>query len=552
MRPTPIVAIAALVASPAFADLTAEEVLAEHLNLLSGYGLIEMATTGTTERADGLTVKGFVGSYQEDDARVEIVTPGMTLTERVDGSVSIAYPDELALTINADPATEDPISVTLTLDTTGLSHIVSGEVGDIRHDIAFDTLALGGIAVDPPEAAEEIDLNADFAMAGFKGMIALDSGTPVRRDVELAFEALTLAMSMLAPAEIDLDIPGTTYDTTGIGETKATIALSAVQTRFGYAGHALPRHSMDSRIGQILWNQTSVLPGDEGEIDFSMNGSDLAVSYDVEMRFESLEDEFLKALREGQRMAGALNFSGFAYEFGIETPQGTVVTAATSEASENRFDFSESGLTLFSETGRQEADVGGPNMGLPINSFSYSIDRSMIDLAMPLAQSDVAQPFRFRMAFEGLATNAAIWDLFDPDARLPRDAANLVFDLDGTTVVAEDIFQDDPDVPFKETRARLNEFSVNIAGASVTGEGSVVDTSTDGVPSGIGELDLTITGVNRLIDTLVDMGLLPNEQAMGARMGLSLIARPDGEDRLVSKIEVNEEGQIFANGQRLK
>jgi len=62
-----------------------------------------------------------------------------------------------------------------------------------------------------------------------------------------------------------------------------------------------------------------------------------------------------------------------------------------------------------------------------------------------------------------------------------------------------------------------------------------------------------LTGGNTLLDTLVDMGLVPSEQAMGARMMLGVVARPgDGEDTLVSEIEVNEEGQIFANGQRIK
>jgi hypothetical protein len=50
------------------------------------------------------------------------------------------------------------------------------------------------------------------------------------------------------------------------------------------------------------------------------------------------------------------------------------------------------------------------------------------------------------------------------------------------------------------------------------------------------------------------MGLLPEDQAMGARMMMGMFARPgDGEDTLVSKIEVDgASGSISANGQRLK
>ena len=61
-------------------------------------------------------------------------------------------------------------------------------------------------------------------------------------------------------------------------------------------------------------------------------------------------------------------------------------------------------------------------------------------------------------------------------------------------------------------------------------------------------------GVNGLLDNLVAMGLLPDEEAMGARMAMGMFARPGGEeDTLVSKIEVDgETGQVLANGQRLR
>jgi hypothetical protein len=55
------------------------------------------------------------------------------------------------------------------------------------------------------------------------------------------------------------------------------------------------------------------------------------------------------------------------------------------------------------------------------------------------------------------------------------------------------------------------------------------------------------------MDTLVNMGLLPQEQAMGARMMMGLFARPgDGPDTLTSTIEVKEDGSVLANGQRIQ
>jgi hypothetical protein len=55
------------------------------------------------------------------------------------------------------------------------------------------------------------------------------------------------------------------------------------------------------------------------------------------------------------------------------------------------------------------------------------------------------------------------------------------------------------------------------------------------------------------LDKLVLMGLLPEEQAMGARMMMGLFAVPGGaEDTLTSKIEINDEGHVLANGQRIQ
>ena len=68
-----------------------------------------------------------------------------------------------------------------------------------------------------------------------------------------------------------------------------------------------------------------------------------------------------------------------------------------------------------------------------------------------------------------------------------------------------------------------------------------------------GPTDISLTGGNGLLDKLVQMGLLPQEQAMGARMMMGLFMVPgEGEDTLTSRIEVRPDGQVLANGQRLR
>jgi hypothetical protein len=73
------------------------------------------------------------------------------------------------------------------------------------------------------------------------------------------------------------------------------------------------------------------------------------------------------------------------------------------------------------------------------------------------------------------------------------------------------------------------------------------------MPAPTGAANIKLVGANGLMDKLVAMGLLPEDQAMGARMMMGLFAVPgEGDDTLTSKLEVTADGQVLANGQRLK
>ena len=73
------------------------------------------------------------------------------------------------------------------------------------------------------------------------------------------------------------------------------------------------------------------------------------------------------------------------------------------------------------------------------------------------------------------------------------------------------------------------------------------------MPKPTGAVDLKLVGGNGQLDKLVTMGMLPDEQAMGARMMMGLFAVPgDAPDTLNSKIEINDEGHVLANGQRIQ
>ena len=104
----------------------------------------------------------------------------------------------------------------------------------------------------------------------------------------------------------------------------------------------------------------------------------------------------------------------------------------------------------------------------------------------------------------------------------------------------------------------IQELLVSAAGAKLTGTGDFAFnnddlTSFDGMPAPSGEANLSLTGANTLMDKLIEMGLMSDDDAMGARMMMGMLAVPgEGEDTLNSKIEISEDGKILANGQRIK
>ena len=159
-----------------------------------------------------------------------------------------------------------------------------------------------------------------------------------------------------------------------------------------------------------------------------------------------------------------------------------------------------------------------------------------------------------------------LWGLFDPSGQLPRDPATMTVDLSGKAKLlfdyldpAQSAILEQAGTALGELEAlTLNELTVDVAGARLTGQGDFTFDNSDtvtfsGFPKPQGAVDLQLLGGNGLLDNLVSIGLLPEDQALGARLMMGLFARPgEGEDAFVSKIEVNDQGHVLANGQRLQ
>jgi hypothetical protein len=274
-------------------------------------------------------------------------------------------------------------------------------------------------------------------------------------------------------------------------------------------------------------------------------------------------DDVAAAMRDGFRFASSVEYEDGSTTYRFE--DGSDVLEGSNSSARGRLGTSMGPDGL--QYGASGEDVA---MTISTSDLPFPVELEMARLGssitMPVMSSETMQPFGVDLELSEFTMFDQIWSVIDPEARLPRDPATLRVDLDGTGRLFMDLL--DPDeMDDLETRERmpgevesltLNELTLEVAGAKLGGEGDFAFDANDlesfgGAPAPEGTLDLRLLGGNALLEDLVAMGLLPADQASGIRMMMGLFATPgDAEDELLSRIEVTEDGQILANGQRLK
>jgi hypothetical protein len=194
---------------------------------------------------------------------------------------------------------------------------------------------------------------------------------------------------------------------------------------------------------------------------------------------------------------------------------------------------------------------------IPLPEVTGGIAAWTTGVDMPVRPTEAPAPFGLRLRLEGLTMGEPIWSIFDPAGALPRDPATLILDLSGQMRWLVDIFDEaamaEAPMPADVTELGLEELRLALLGAELTGEGGVsldlARAGQGGMPVTGGGATFTLRGGNALLDRLVQMGLLPEEQAMMTRMMTGMIAKPgDGPDTLVSEIEIGPDGTVLANG----
>lgn len=268
-----------------------------------------------------------------------------------------------------------------------------------------------------------------------------------------------------------------------------------------------------------------------------------------------------EAIAAGLDMSGTMKFgkTDMNIEFGSAAANGPAQNGSatsTSEGGDVSFAMSDGRVRYAGTTGATQAEATMSALPIPL---SYGIEGGNFDIDFPVLPKDETQPFKFVYAFNGLTMSDGIWSLFDPQALLSRDPANVVIDLAGDMTLDVDIL--DPEAmsnpaatPGEINSLTVNNVQVTALGADIAVNGSLTSPEGGNLSAPVGKLTGTLTGVNALLQNLAQAGLLPQEQVMASNMMLGMFTKPDPQDasKLTSEIEFREGGQVFANGQQVK
>lgn len=492
--------LAASIPGATLADVSALDVWGSWKAYMSDFGY-SVDVGSQTGSGGTLTLNDVNLRYNVEGVDTSFSLDKLSFEELGDGTVAITLPADMPFSMTGTGPDSGNVDVTAIIRQTDLKLIASGDRDNVSYayqaqaiGLNFDKFIVDGEAIEP---AMEVNIN------GLDGVTGIGQGGNWTLDSRSTMDSISMKMAFDDPSN-------------------------------GNTVH------MDMTMDDLSAESTARMPNDIDTSDPSWLFSGAASSI-------------------GQMSSGPVQMHMDA------TGEESFTVDATSQAWDVNFDLSEGHIAYGGSSRNSTMSFASPDMPMP--PINISLGQSAFDFAMPLQKTDDPQDFRFLMSLIDLSAEEFLWQMIDPQGMLPHDPASLTIDTEGKIRVLENMFQNPtpaeggeaaPDMPMEIHGLTINELSLAIAGARADGSGAFTfdnsDTTTfDGMPAPSGTAQFDFYGVNGLIDTLISMGLLPEEQAMGARMMLGLFARPaEGDDHLTSEIEVNSDGTVLANGQQLR
>ncbi|MHA6262951.1 DUF2125 domain-containing protein [Arenibacterium sp. CAU 1754] len=467
----------------------------------------------------------------------------------------------------------------------------SGYDVSANEQMSGDTLTINDMVMEMILADENGGLSIDIPTFS---LVQNDDGSvdvvfPNRIPMQLAFatvqESINSAEILLSHENLALRVTG---DPTNMIYTQTADRMSATVGALTRDGQPVSPEDFDMNVSMTdVAGSTVMKRGDLRAIDQDMTAGSL--TYDIAYNDPATDDQgTFKGALQGIKMRGMSmiplqmdpNDLSASLENGL-TAKGTLTYTAGNGTIEGTGDGQAFSMTSSSQGGefsfamdKTEGgyDLSGRDTSITLTTealpfpVSLNMARSALKVAVPTMKSDDPQDFAFGLTLGEFTMSDMIWGMFDPTGQLPRDPATVQLDLTGKARMKASLFDPkDADIvamsdvmPGELNALTIHGFLVSLVGARLSGTGDFTfdnsDTETfDGMPKPTGAMDLKLVGANGLIDRLIAMGIVGDQEAMGARMMMGMFGVPGSEpDTLNSKLEINEQGHVLANGQRIQ
>lgn len=500
-RGTSAAAVLIISAQGAFADVSAQDVWSDWKAYMTGTGY---TVTGTESMSGNtLTVSDITMTMPipEEDATGGFMMPEIKFVENGDGTVNMLLPKEFPMSfVGSDD--KEKFSVEILFSHDGAPMVVSGDTSAMAYDYASSKVTM---TLNKIEATGE-DVPDDLVKAS-----VVFSDVATKTNMQIA--DLRSYDQTMTIADVNYDFSFQDPESADSG------TVTGAMSKLTFAGTSVvPNGLKNPQMSDLIkagfgFDGTFAHAG--GNTNVSVTGSD---SFD------------LQSSSTGGDIAMAMSQDGLSY------------------------DVKQQGISL---------NVSGSEIPFPL---ALTMAETGFKLLMPVSQSDAEQDFALGVTLRDFAVPEMLWGMVDPTGTLPHDPATIVLDLAGKGKLLLDLFdakaleglERGDQEPGELNAVSIKQLLVSAAGAKLTGTGDFTfnnaDLDTyDGMPAPDGVANLKLEGANGLIDNLIKMGLVSDSDAMGARMMMGMFGVPgEGEDTLTSEIKVSEDGQIHANGQRIK
>lgn len=483
------VCAALLSGTAAFADVTPEQVWQAWEKGYETYGYD--VTVGKSDRAgDVLTISDVKLVNSVEGSSFDMTIPEIRLRDRGDGSVEASVSEKMTGIARADVPNEPPVELDMVMTQTGTKLVVSGTPEDMIYDI------------DAPKITLEMDQAS-----------TQDKNLPIK--IWLSMENTTGRYEML--------------------KGDADSVKSSVKT------------------GLVKYSASGADPESGGTFNFDGEFTDVTYDGDFLLPSGVPMEKLDEALNAGAKIEMAIKFASSSHSVNIDSPDGPVSQKSSGEGGNLDMTFSKEGMHFSGASKGSALEMTTKELPFPVK---LAIDSADMDFMMPVSKDEAAQPFKAKLSLNGLTATDDLWNMFDPTGKLPRDPATLAIDLSGQMTLGADLFSPEvakmPSPPIEVKTVDINRLKLSMVGADLNGTGSLEIRNGGPLPMPKGVIDLTLSGANGLMDKLVEMGLVPQDQIMFARMMLGLYAKPTGEDAYESKVEFKDGGEILVNGQRVQ